>query len=181
MSRNLLFLTMLLAVPVSFSAAQPARSASGLQKGDEVTAWEPVHVAGPYAGTRTCLVCTYLEAPMLLAFARDLANAEALAKPLERIAEAHDKGRLRVALVVLNTPDDQLIKLAADQKIQYVMLCRPDVESRARNLAAYKIDPAVPNTIMLYEAYIVKESWTALRVANLPALIKATDPYLPKR
>ena len=179
MFRNLLLWTTLLAVPVAFSAAQPAQSASGLQKGEEVTAWEPVHVAGPYAGTRTCLVCTYLEAPMLLAFARDLANAEALAKPLERIAEAHAKGRLRVALVVLNASDEQLIKLASDQKIRQVMLCRLDAESRTRNLAAYKIDPAVSNTIMLYESYIVKESWAGL--ADLPALVKATNPYLPKR
>jgi hypothetical protein len=27
---------------------------AGLRPGDEVVAWEPVHVAGPHAGTKTC-------------------------------------------------------------------------------------------------------------------------------
>jgi hypothetical protein len=38
---------------------------SGLRPGDQVSAWEPIHVAGPHAGTKTCPVCTYLDAPVL--------------------------------------------------------------------------------------------------------------------
>ncbi len=162
-------------------AAPPARPASGLSKGDEVSAWEPVHVAGPYAGTKTCPVCTFLEAPLLLAFAKDLTAAEVLAKPLEAIADAHAAGKLRVVLVVLDAPDDKLRKLADDNKIRRLMLCRPDAERRAKQLAAYKIDASVTNTVMLYEGYIVKQSWVALDASDLLKLRVATDPFMPKR
>ena len=160
---------------------EPASLSSGLKKGEEVTAWEPVHVAGPHAGTKTCMVCTYLDAPVLLAFAKDLAAAELLAKPLERIATAHARGKLKVALVVLDAPDEKLVKLAAEQNLRLVMLCRPDADRRMKQLATYKINPAVSNTILLYENYVVKENWTALSAADLPLLFKATDSFLPRR
>ena len=76
-------------------AAEEGRRASGLRPGEEVSAWEPMHVAGPHAGTKTCPVCTYLEAPVLLAFARDMAAAEPLAAPLEEIARATARGNSR--------------------------------------------------------------------------------------
>ena len=91
--------------------ARPA----GLRPGDEVVAWEPVHVAGPHAGTKTCPVCTYLDAPVLLAFAKDAAAAKKLVKPLEAIAAAHAKGKLRVLLVVVEGSEEPLKALAEDQ------------------------------------------------------------------
>ena len=108
---------------VSFSVAIAGEPTSGLRPGDEVSAWEPVHVAGPHAGTKTCPVCTYLEAPVLLAFAKDMDAAEKLAKPLEQIAVAHRSGKLKVVLVVVDGSEDQLHKLAKDYALQTVMLC----------------------------------------------------------
>jgi protocatechuate 3,4-dioxygenase beta subunit len=163
------------------SAAEPKNRPSGLSVGEEVSAWEPVHVAGPLAGTKTCPVCTYLEAPVLLAFAKDSSAAELLAKPLERIADAHSKGKLRVVLVVLDAPEEKLRKLAEESKIRHLMLCMPDPKRREKQLAAYKIDPTVPNTIMLYEAYTVRRLWVSVTSKDLASLEEATIPYLPRR
>ncbi len=154
---------------------------SGLGIGDEVSAWEPIHVAGPHAGTKICPVCTYLDAPVLLVFAKDVSAAADLAKPLEAIANAHTKGKLKVVLVVISGSDEQLKKLAKDNSIQTLMLCRPDPERQEKQLKAYKVDPSVTNTIILYQDYLVKKNWAALATTKLADLKTATDVYLPKR
>ena len=154
---------------------------AGLRPGDEVVAWEPVHVSGPRAGTKTCPVCIYLDAPVLLAFAKDEAAAEKLAKPFEAIAAAHATGKLRVLLVVVDGSEEPLKALAKDQGAQCLMVCYPDPERKEKQLKAYKIDPAAENTIVLYQNYVVKQAWAGLAPGDVPKLKAATDPYLPMR
>ena len=165
---------------IVIALAAGASGASGLSPGEEVAAWEPVHLAGPHAGTKTCPVCTYLDAPVLLAFARDAAAATPLVRPLEAIAAAHEKGRLKVLLVVVNG-GDELRQFATDHGVRRLMLCRPDPERWVKQLAAYKIDPKAANTILLYQDYTVKRRWAALAPAQLPELKAATDPHLPRQ
>jgi hypothetical protein len=171
----------LIAIVLSTATVMADPPASGLRPGEEVSAWEPLHVAGPHAGTKTCPVCTYLEAPTLLAFARDIAAAADLASPLEAIAKAHARGKLKVILVVETGSAEQLQKFASDHAIVHLMLCRPDPERSAKQLKAYKIDPSVANTILLYRNYTVTTNWTALAVGQLRELKTATDAYLPDR
>lgn len=166
---------------VTVSTATAGEPTSGLRPGDEVSAWEPIHVAGPHAGTKTCPVCTYLEAPVLLAFAKDASAAEKLAKPLEEIAAAHRSGKLKVVLVVVDGSDEQLRQLAKDSALQSVMLCRPDPERKAKQLKAYKIDPAASNAVMLYQDYTVRKAWAGVNAAGLADVKTAADKYLPKR
>ena len=173
------FLGTLVVIVAAAGASFAGLATSGLKPGEEVSAWEPIHVAGPHAGTRTCPVCTYLEAPVLLAFAHDVTAAEKLAKPLEAIARSHAKGKLKVLLVVVNGSDSQLRRLAKDQAISRLMLCRPDPEQFEKQLKAYKVDPSASNTIILYQDYLVKKSWTALAGSDLSQLKEATDAYLP--
>ena len=92
----------------------------------------------------------------------------------------HPMGKLRVVLVVLDASDEKLRKLAEDNQIRRLMLLRPDAERGAKQLAAYKIDPAVTNTVMLYEGYVVKQSWFAIGVADLPALRQACAPFMAR-
>jgi len=166
---------------VAASTAIAAGPVSGLRPGDQVSAWEPIHVAGPHAGTSTCPVCTYLEAPIVLAFAKDVAAAEKLAKPLEEIATAHRQGKLKVMLVVVNGSEEQILKLAKDSAIRSVMLCRPDPKRKEKQLGAYKIDLSVSNTIMLTQDYTVKKLWTGAQATELADLRMAADQYLPKQ
>ena len=165
----------------ALSTAIAGETLSGLRPGEEVSAWEPIHVAGPHAGTKTCPVCTYLDAPVLLAFARDVDAARQLARPLEDIAAAHRLGKLKVMLIVVDGSDEQLRTLAKDSAIQNVMLVRPDPEKKEKQLKAYKIDPTATNTFMLYQEYIVKNAWTGLKTADLADVKTVTDRYLPKR
>jgi hypothetical protein len=60
------------------------------------------------------------------------------------------------------------------------MVCRPDPARRAKQLAAYKIDPAAATTVMLYQDYVVRQSWSGLRATDLAAVRAAADGYLPK-
>lgn len=151
---------------------------AGLRPGDEVSAWEPVHVAGPHAGTRTCPVCAYLDAPVLLAFAPDAAAAAKLVGNLEAIAAAHARGRLKVILVVVEGSDEQLQKLAMHHAVRHLMLCRPDPERRDKQLRLYKVDPAAASSVLLYADYTVRKTWPA---ADLRAAKAAAAAYLPKK
>jgi protocatechuate 3,4-dioxygenase, beta subunit len=170
---------LLLVLAVLLQGAEPKSPA--LKPGDEVSAWEPVHIAGPHAGTKTCLVCTYLDAPVLLAFARDVTEAAKLAPTLEGIAANHVKGKLKVALVVVDGSDEQLKKLAKDHTIQKLMLCRFDPERKAKHLALYKIDPKALNTILLYQDYTVRKTWANATNADFADIKKATDAYHAKK
>jgi protocatechuate 3,4-dioxygenase, beta subunit len=171
----------LIAIALGSATGMAQSPASGLQPGEEVSAWEPVHVAGPHAGTKTCPVCTYLEAPMLLAFARDIPAAAELAGPLEAIAKTHAGAKLKVILVVETGSSEELQKLARDHAIANLMLCRPDPERRDKQLRAYKIDSSVANIVLLYRNYTVTRNWTALPADHLSELKSATDVYLPNR
>lgn len=163
------------------SAAIAGEPGVGLRVGDEVSAWEPIHVAGPHAGTKTCPVCTYLEAPVVLAFAKDVAAAEKLAKPLEAIATAHRRGKLKVLLVVVEGSDEQLRALAKDAGLQAVMLCRPDPERKDKQLKAYKVDPSAANAVLLYQDYTVRKAWAGVGAADLADVKASADQYLPRR
>lgn len=177
MSRCFAFLATFVSVLSSTAAQQPA---SGLQPGDEVSAWEPIHEAGPHAGTKACPVCTYLDAPVLIAFAKEIAEAKKLGKPLETIAAAHAKGKLKVVLVVVDGTEGDLRKLAKDELLKTLMLCRPDPDRKAKQLKSYKVDPEVSNTVYLYEDYKVTKTWAKRTPVVADELKTATDRYLPK-
>ncbi|MFO0801986.1 MAG: hypothetical protein U0791_02520 [Gemmataceae bacterium] len=168
--------TALLLCLFSASVAVAGDPASGLRPGEEVTAWEPIHVAGPHAGTKTCPVCTFLDAPVLLAFAKDMDEAGKLAKPLEGLAA----GKLKVMLIVIEGSDEQLRSLAKDAGIRNLMLVRPDPERKEKQLKIYKIDATVSNTLMLYQDYIVRNCWTGLKATELALVQDAAKKYLTR-
>lgn len=152
--------------------------ASGLRPGDEVSAWEPVHVAGPHQGTKTCPVCTYLEAPTVVAFVRDSAIARKFIKPLEQLADRHEKGKLKVILVVIDSSTEEVKKLSAASGVRCLMVCQPDPAKKDKQLQAYKINPSQVSTIYLYQDYLVQEVWHGLTEPGKVAL--AAAKYLPR-
>lgn len=152
----------------------------GLRPGDSVEAWEPLHVAGPHAGTKACPVCTYLDDPFLLAFARDEAAAKRLARPLEDLAASTVADDFHVLLCVLDCPEERLKILADAEGIQCIMLCCPDPERRDEQLAAYRINPAAESTLILYSDYKVREVWHDPANAELPGLGAAAQAWLTR-
>ena len=159
----------------------PAGQAQGLKRGDEVAAWEPIHIAGPHAGTKTCPVCTYLDAPVVLSFTKDVDAADKLVPTLENLAMTHAKGKLKVVLVVLDGTDDAIKALDKTHRVEALMLCRPDPARKAKQLQVYKIDQSLVNSAILYQDYVVKKTWKDLGKDSLAEVVAEAAVYLPKR
>jgi hypothetical protein len=144
------------------TAADPP--ASGLRPGEQVEPWNPIHVSGPDRGTNLCPVCTYLEKPVVVVFAKDTSNTAALAARLEPLARKHQAAGLRIVVALVDAGPDRAKALAADLKFADISLCYMTAKSGPKELKAYRIDPAAENTVMVYRNYTV-----AATFINLPA------------
>lgn len=160
-------------------AAPPAELKSGLQPGEEVAAWNPVHVAGPDKGTRACPVCTYLEKPAVVIFTRDGDNATALAEQLEKLVAANEKKSLKGFVIVLDADPDKLAKMAADKRIAKIGVCHLDPRTKDKDLQLYKIDPRALNTILLYRDYKVTANFVNLDAHRFQAIEAVVKRMLP--
>jgi protocatechuate 3,4-dioxygenase beta subunit len=159
--------------------AQAQPPLSGLRPGETVEPWNPLHVAGPDRGTNTCPVCTYLEKPVVVVFARDTPNTAALTAKLEALAAEKRKTGLRIVVAVLDAGPDRLARLAAELKIADVALCHLNPKTRAKDLKAYKIDPAAENTVMVYKNYTVSDTLVDLPAAAFDRVAAAAAKQLP--
>lgn len=159
--------------------AAPAELKSGLQKGEEVAAWNPIHVAGPDKGTRACPVCTYLEKPAVVVFTRDGGNAAALAEQLEKLVAANERKNLKGFVVVLDAMPEQLAKMAADKRLTKIGVCYLDPRTRDKDLQLYKIHPQAINTIIVYRDYKVTANFVNLDARRFSAVAAAVQQILP--
>jgi protocatechuate 3,4-dioxygenase beta subunit len=165
MFRFLAVLTPLFLAIGSFERSAAADTpASGLRPGEQVEPWNPVHVTGPDRGTNLCPVCTYLEKPVVVVFAKDTANTNALASRLEPLARKHRAAGLRVVVAVVEIGPDRAKALAADLKFTDLSLCYLTSKTGPKELKAYRIDPTAENTVMVYKNYTVEATFL-----NLPA------------
>ncbi|HEY7154387.1 MAG TPA: YceI family protein [Gemmataceae bacterium] len=151
-------------------AAPPAELRSGLQRGEEVAAWNPIHVAGPDKGTRACPVCTYLERPVVIVFTRDGDNAAALAEQLEKLVAANEGKDLKGFVIVLDATPDRLAKMAAEKRIAKIGLCYLDPRTKDKDLELYKIHPQARNTILVYRDYKVTANFVNLDARQFNAV-----------
>jgi hypothetical protein len=142
--------------------AGAGRLASGLQPGEDVESWNPVHVAGPDRGTTLCPVCTYLERPAVVVFTKDGPDAAHLTKCLEKLATRYEKHQLKGFVTVVDAAPARLKEMAERLKIVRVDVCYPAVDSRAKDLKAYKINPQARNTLMIYKDFKVVATFVDL-------------------
>jgi protocatechuate 3,4-dioxygenase beta subunit len=152
---------------------------SGLRPKESVEPWNPLHVAGPERGTNTCPVCTYLEKPVVVVFAKDTPNTVALIARLEGLAARHRKNGMRVVVAVTDAGPERLARLAAELEITDLALCRLNPKTQAADLKAYRINPAVENTIMLYKDYTVTAAFVNLHAASFDNVSAAAKKLLP--
>ena len=165
------------AVWAGVAAAQPP--ASGLRRGEAVEPWNPLHVAGPDRGTNACPVCTYLEKPVVVVFARDTPNTAALTARLEALAAQKRQAGLRVVVAILDATPERLARLAAELKITDVALCHLNPKTRDKDLKAYRIDPAAENTVMVYKDYTVSDTFVNLPAAAFERVSAAVAKQVP--
>jgi protocatechuate 3,4-dioxygenase, beta subunit len=142
---------------VSTSQGQTPRSgiSSGLELGETVEPWRPIHVAGPDRGTTACPVCTYLAKPAVVVFTKDGENAVELARRVEALVSAHRNKGLKGFVVVLDSTPLKLAKTAERAGVSRSALCYPDPSTKEEDLRAYKINPTATNTVLIYKDYTV--------------------------
>jgi hypothetical protein len=142
-------------------AAKPA-TVSGLQPGDDIVPWNPIHVSGPNAGTNACPVCTYGERPAVVIFTRDGADVPRLAEKLNAVIAWEKARELKGFLIVLGATPEKLRQTANAIHAGNIGICYPDPATIASDLRAYKINPAAQNTVMLYANYKVTSNFVDL-------------------
>lgn len=150
----------------------------GLAVGDEVTAFNPLHISGPDAGTKHCPVCTYLEQPAILIFAQNSANTVSLANRLEALAEKHQPSDLNVFLVLTDGTAADIEQMARSNQLQHLSISLLDPATRTDDLRAWKIDSNRENTVVLYRDYIVLWKHVGLRSAEFDELELAVQSQL---
>jgi hypothetical protein len=173
---NLILFGLMLSGVVSDSQGQTPRSgiSSGLEPGETVEPWRPIHVAGPDLGTTACPVCTYLEKPAVVVFTKDGENAIEIARRVEALVAAHRNQGLKGFVVVLDSTPEKLAKTAKRAGVSRSALCYPDPSTKKEDLQAYKINPAATSTILIYKEYTVAARFVDLSAKDFGRVEAAT-------
>ena len=150
--------------------SQKAPELVGLQKGEEVSAWEPIHLTGPEAGTKNCPVCTHLERPAILVFARWNENTEELAFMLDQLVQEMFLTELKGFVVVTDGDQEAIKEFAELNTIANVSICALDEKTRNDDLKKYKIDPENNNTIIIYRDFVVWSNHVDLQSTDFEKL-----------
>jgi hypothetical protein len=163
--------------PAWHIAAQPP--VSGLQPGDQVEPWNPLHVSGPDRGTNICPVCTYLEKPVVVVFAKNSPNTAGLLPRLEALARNYQKAGLRVVVAITDAGSDRVKELAAARNLVDVSLCYLSEKTGPKELKSYRIDPNADNTAMVYKDYTVTATFVNLAAKDSERLMDAVKKLIP--
>jgi hypothetical protein len=139
---------------------------SGLQIGDDIIPWNPIHVAGPNAGTNACPVCTYEARPAIVIFAKRSADLSPLALRLQDLVNHRRDIDLKGFLIALDTTPTRLQEFAAQNNLLQIGVCYPDPAERDKDLAEYKINPAADDTVIVYRNYKVIGNFVNLQSAD---------------
>jgi protocatechuate 3,4-dioxygenase beta subunit len=153
---------------------------SGLQVGEAVPSWEPVHVAGPDRGTRACPICTYGARPMILVVTRDGPDAARLAAKVEELLARSAGSELKGFVMVVGSEPARLRRLAREQGIKRASLCYPqpgheDVDLRRK----LKISPEAMNTVLVYRRFRVTANFVNVRPDAFGEVEQAVQRALP--
>jgi hypothetical protein len=133
---------------------------SGLQVGEAVPSWQPMHVAGPDRGTRACPTCTYGARPMIQVFTKDGPNAALLAAQVEALVAENQLQELKGFVTVTDGAAPRLRVLARRVGITKAALCYPAPARADEDLRRkLKINPAADNTIIVYKDFVVTASF----------------------
>ena len=185
----LVWLLPLIAVSAIRAQDSPSRSprqpVSGLAVGAEVAAWNPIHYSGPDAGTNHCPVCTYLDKPVVLVFARQTLNTVALVRQLESLATTNANAGLKCFVILIDGTPNTAKELAEQYRLRNVGVCLLDQKTRTADLKTYNIDARFENTVLYYRNYVVEANrinFQSLDMGQLQAEIaKSLTPVAASR
>ncbi|MBL8795001.1 MAG: hypothetical protein JNM56_13915 [Planctomycetia bacterium] len=168
----------------NLAAAEPLKS--GPPVGEELQkSFEPVNLTGPDAGEKTCILCEYGEAPVVLVFARAVNDPLLrLIKRLDAVTAQHRERGLASTVILLS--DDasaakRLKQFAEQEKIQHTILRR----FAATGPKDYRLAPEAEITAILFLDRFIKATH-ALKAGELQeksaeAIIADVAKVLPAR
>jgi protocatechuate 3,4-dioxygenase beta subunit len=144
-----------LSLPILLAAQIAGRLTSGLQVGEPVPSWEPIHVAGPDRGTRACPICTYGARPMVLVVTKDGPDVARLAVKVEGLL-AGGASELKGFVMVVGSSPGRLRRLARERRLVRTALCYPQRHREDVDLhRKLKINPDADNTVLVYRRFRV--------------------------
>ena len=155
---------------------------SGLKPGAAPGAFQVVDVTGPMKGQQLCYRCKFGAAPVVAAFINgDAARADKVVTDLQKIVDAHKTQGLKSFVVFMSGPEskDAIVKLAAEKKITIPLVFLPK-GTKEEDIAAYKINPEVKNTVLVWKGMEVKGNFVDLDAsgATAPQVDKAVTAML---
>ncbi len=162
----------LVALPLLALAAGGALK-SGLQTGEMVSAFEPSHVTGPDAGTKTCPVCKYGKTPAVQVWVNGdkPENVSKIADTLEAAIKMEGSDKLKGFIIFIKpkSMSDEAIqgqlKMVADKcHLSNVALAYVD-GPKSEFVGQYKINTAsdVKNTVIVYHDMKVNANFVNLK------------------
>jgi protocatechuate 3,4-dioxygenase, beta subunit len=161
---------------------------SGLEKGDNCPAFEPIHLSGADKGKDACPMCKYGYGQGLMVWFNhtSLDTLKQFALKLENEMEMRGEKNLRVFLIYMNPTykindaksqavlRGKLIKWCNENEIKRVALLwvNSPVDENCRE---YKLNPDVANTVFVYKKRKVVDKWI-----NIDYGTKAVNDILGK-
>ncbi|MBX3096780.1 MAG: hypothetical protein KF812_07955 [Fimbriimonadaceae bacterium] len=157
---------MITAVAAAAVLAVPAFAAgpnSGLNTGERVSAFHPMHVAGPLANSTNCFPCTFQNRPQVQAWINGDSpeNVAAIAKTLDSAMTTHAGAEFKALVVWMTNPgSEEAAKANAKTFVEANGLKNVGVAIIAKNHEAvglYKVNTAseVKNTVFVYKNWTV--------------------------
>lgn len=165
-------LGVLVALPL-FAFAAGGALKSGLQSGEMVSAFEPAHVTGPDAGTKTCPVCKYGKTPAVQVWVNGdkPENVSKIADALEAAIKMEGSDKLKGFIIFIkpkSMTEDALkgqLKMVADKcHLSNVALTYVD-GPKSEFVGQYKINTSadVKNTVIVYHDMKVNANFVNLK------------------
>ena len=122
----------------------------------------------------------YGRAPVITAFVNgDAPKAAGLVANIQKLVEARKDKGLKTFVVFMGGPEmkEPIEKIASAGKVTIPLVFLPKGTSEA-DIAAYKINPAARNTILLWRQGTVRNSFVDVEPAAFTTVEKAVDEML---
>jgi hypothetical protein len=164
--------------------AYAGTATSGLNAGEYVSAFEPNHVTGPHAGTKTCPPCTFGQLPQVQMWVNgdDAENVASLAKILNDTMAAKKASDLHTFVIFVTDAKNKDSMQAKIKKLSEKVgktVAMAWVDKNDQSVDDYKINTGsdVKNTIFVYEKMKVVDKFVNLKAdaKGKASLTKAID------
>jgi hypothetical protein len=109
----------------------------------------------------------------------DASKAAGLVASVQKMVDARKDKGLKTFVVFMGGPElkEPIERIATEGKVSIPMTFLPQGVSE-RGIAAYKINPAASNTILLWKGQTVRENFVDVNTNSLSAVESAVDAML---